>query len=351
MRITKLLSFLLLGGTLLLVNACGGDDDAATPKSVYILGYESGSSFFPRTIKLWKDGVPTIISNPETDAYAYDFHLEKSDVYAAGFQVDADGNRQATVWKNGVPTTLTNTDSDNIAYSLAVSGSTVYACGNQTTTTTDAILWTNSVPTVLPFSTTASRFALSVAVEGSDLYVGGIDIGAQTQGLVWKNGVATPITNTNNSAQYVKLVRFGNETLSLMIVPNEDGYRQGLLHKLGDDGSTGSFGLAQTATVETTVSDLFITENGDKYIVGSEYIDNKYNPILWKNGTRVTYFPESDCDILPNSIFIDGTDVYITGTQEGCDEDKLVAWKNGVPLAVTFSETGVASGGIEIFVK
>ena len=69
--------------------------------------------------KIWKNGVPTALTNGANDARAYSVFVFGTDVYVAGYENN--GTKDiAKIWKNGVASSLTNGTQNAAAYSVFV---------------------------------------------------------------------------------------------------------------------------------------------------------------------------------------------------------------------------------------
>ena len=82
--------------------------------------------------------------------------------------------------------------------------------------------------------------------------------------------------------------------------------------------------------------DMFISSNGDIYIVGYELAKNEYNnyyrrAVLWKNGKLQPVLSNSSVsqNAVASSVFVSGNDVYVAGNNGYWVND--VVWKNGQP--------------------
>ena len=100
---------------------------------------------------VWKNGVEQILFS-SGDSYASSVFVAGEDVYVAGYEVQRDytysfddyvyGPAKPMVWKNGVPTPLTNGSQDAKANSISVSGDDVYVVGYKGDT---AVIWKNGI--------------------------------------------------------------------------------------------------------------------------------------------------------------------------------------------------------------
>jgi hypothetical protein len=72
-----------------------------------------------------KNGVATILSGNLADGIA----VNDNDVYNVGTTISSSGGEVATLWKNGVPTQLTNGSLQSQANGIVISGGAVYIAG------------------------------------------------------------------------------------------------------------------------------------------------------------------------------------------------------------------------------
>jgi hypothetical protein len=176
---------------------------------------------------------------------------------------------QAKYWKNGVGVTLPGGTAAN---GIVVVGTDVHVCGygvNPSTFNLVALYWKNGVLTTLSDGTN-HVLASGIAVSGTDVYVSGkVGFFANT-GLYWKNGIET---------------------------------------SLGAGEPNGVFAAA----------------NGDIYIANGEW----GNPSYWKNGTLVTLTGPSGAYV--RAVAVNGSDVFVVGTNSSGPTETALYWKNGVP--------------------
>ncbi len=101
---------------------------------------------------VWKNGVEQILFSSGDNSYASSIYVAGEDVYVAGYEAQWDytysfddyvyGPAKAMLWKNGVPTPLTNGSQDAKANSISVSGDDVYVVGYKGDT---AVIWRNGI--------------------------------------------------------------------------------------------------------------------------------------------------------------------------------------------------------------
>ncbi|MBK8522387.1 MAG: hypothetical protein WAT20_10135 [Ferruginibacter sp.] len=166
---------------------------------VYATGWEYNGTV--NQAKLWKNGAPTtLVSTCSGDGWGV--YVSGTDVYVGGKAcTSASLTNQVVVWKNNVPSALSNSANIMDGRSVFVSGTDVYVAGWEEINSSIVIskVWKNGVETALNIGTVA--FVHSVFVSGSDVYVAGQESNAPTYvAKIWKNGVAIPLTNGTNDA-------------------------------------------------------------------------------------------------------------------------------------------------------
>jgi hypothetical protein len=123
--------------------------------NVYLAGFQYiGGNY--SIARIWKNGVPTDLTNSNGRASANSIAVYKGDVYVAGYDNNGNGgNTVAKYWKNGVPVSLTNGNREASANSILIVGGDVYIAGNDGGT---AKYWKNGVVTILGTGTATSIF-------------------------------------------------------------------------------------------------------------------------------------------------------------------------------------------------
>lgn len=200
---------------------------------VYVLGAEEDSTIngYTNTIKIWKNGVVTNLTNGTTKDEAYGLDVYNGDVYVCGFEINGN-NSTAKLWKNGIATILTKDTFDfTEANGVKVSNGDVYICGSAGKSNSSirekAVYWKNGVLNILPSSSYISN-ASCMFISNSDVYFGGNEyISNQNRGVYWKNGIKTILPLS------------ANYTISIVesiFVSSTDIYLCGSLFKTGGNG-------------------------------------------------------------------------------------------------------------------
>jgi hypothetical protein len=316
------------------LNACG----AAASADVYVAGYQENASG-NRFATLWKNNIPTNLANVGSSANS--IFVSGTDVYVAGYSENAVGTSVATVWKNNIPTNLANIRSS--ANSIFVSGADVYVVGNILNLagpSNIATLWKNGVATNL--TSVGSCIAYSVFVSGIDVYVAGVDknVGV-SNAKIWKNGVATNLTTSGTSNAYSIFVS-GLDVYVAGDYQNNNGGTVAGVWKNGIVTNNASGGLLTNS--------IFVSGT-DIYVAGSA-INNASQSVvkIWKNGVATNLTTSDFFDASAKSVFVLGTDVYVAGYERSPGNPFIAkVWKNGFPI--NLSNGAANSQGNSIFVK
>ena len=301
--------------------------------------YVSGTSIGANGVAIatyWKNGVAVTVNDNSTLSDANGIIIKGSDIYLFGNSLyPGTANEVATYWKNGVAHYLSAGVSSIHASAMALAGTDVYMAGNTKNATSNqvATYWKNGEPTSLQGNSLTS-LADGVAVNGTDVYVSGIfeAPGYPPAATVWKNGIATRLTDSNTSAEAEAIAINGNDVYVA-------GYTQSTNFHAAPGTQMGSpiatlwkNGIANALTNSSQyakANSIFI--NGtDVYVAGYIFSNFIYKPTYWKNGVATSLDASVFNDIVGYAgivpevtLTIDGTDVYVTAGYAGY-------WKNGV---------------------
>jgi hypothetical protein len=212
----------------------------------------------------------------------------KTDIYISGVIGDSNNNSTATYWKNGEPTYL----GSGYAEAIAISNNDVYVVGAYAAKNGNyvATYWKNGTAVKLADSLSFSE-VLSIYIQGNDIYMAGITGTSSNNytAVYWKNGVAA---EPSIMGEYASCLSVNDNNLYIA-------------------GATADPNLPFQAPQAT----------------------------YWKNGTPIYLASENVQGAAANSIAIDGTDIYISGTQyieqiTGPYQENYYRtatyWKNGV---------------------
>lgn len=271
------------------------DIAVAANGDVYTSGCECTFSRYPLTpnqkddsckITLWKNRVRQQLTQDPFSSIteAYVAVTPSGDVYVAGTdRHPQSGAGIIRLWKNGIPTDITNGSTDAEVTSLYVNGNDVYIGGNQKTIgviNTTATLWKNGVPQSLSAATSYFDAVLSIQVSGSDVYAA---IQEGNKGFVVKNGIK--LAQPSGIEDMREIFLEGND-LYVLGKPNSTStsvWKNGtLLHNLTYTGYPDFWDGGQGLYVK----------NGDVYVSGATLIGSNYNAVIWKNGSIINTIDE-----------------------------------------------------------
>jgi hypothetical protein len=249
------------------------------------------------------------------------------DVYVAGVDFSGvSGNGIATLWKNGVPTFLTDGTNDAEARGVFVSGTDVWVFGRETVgSTIVGHVWKNG----LLYNVGGCGGGDNVRgmfISGTDVYVAGACTGDPAGQLsVWKNNVVVATLNGISNLGSNGLFVSGSDIYFV----GTDGTNQ-VLWKNGVTTTIINYPVAYgwDNSVFVSGSDTYVAFNGN---------DPNNISKLWKNGV-VTNLPNISGFSLVHDVFVSGTDVYAAGadpTAGGPGISVAVYWKNGVRTALS----------------
>ena len=262
---------------------------------------------------------------------------EGKNVYAAGFENDAQGNPVAKVWKNGDIQTFTkNTDGivrtsetdESLLYSTAtsiyVSGDEVFVTGFEQITSVNgpfarARLWKNGVVQHLD-NRDFDHVAISVFVSGDDVYVLGYEFIQATYTaniIVWKNGEAEMIADVKLQSLFDANVQSFSRIVNSIFVSDGVVYIAGRANK---QAKLWKNGVVENLDGGECAQSVFVSGD-DVYVAGYGGSVAKF----WKNG-NVTNLTNAGNIAGAYSVYVSGEDVYVVG------HDGLAArlWKNGI---------------------
>ena len=168
-----------------LVLSCSKEDtptiEPEKPVDFYAVGGGYPVSGNARAI-LWKNGVPTYLTDGTYQAYAYSVCVNQGNTYVVG-----DENGEARYWKNGILQDL-GTQTANYFTKVQVVNNKVYILGVMDS---EVKLWEDGIPTTISGFTSLGSYPCDFKVVGNDKYV---LIHSNNKANLWKNGVNTVLT-------------------------------------------------------------------------------------------------------------------------------------------------------------
>jgi hypothetical protein len=235
---------------------------------VYVVGFTGGVDYTVATI--WKNGVPTFLSNSPGNASATGVYFANSNVYVSGWEETATSTTIPKLWKNNisVPLNIAADVTTCLATSVFVSGTNVYVAGygRKQYEKYKARYWKNGVETSLLNDTSRENFAYSIFVEGTTVYTAGNDL------------ICNACTGQNGGIN----------------VSRAKYWRNGVVTLLNDGLSTRE--EARSIAVQS----------GIVYLCGwsapANVLGNNYNSVYWKNGVKTNLTTSGQS--MANSIFL-----------------------------------------------
>jgi hypothetical protein len=164
-------------------------------KDIYVVGLEQLPGEWTK-VKIWKNGIKSSLSDNDF-ATPFDIKIKNNDIYVVGwlFQDNID---IAVIWKNGIPTYLTNGKNHAVATSITIIDNDIYVAGTEENSSGNRVAkyWKNGIATSLTdgaFDATAT----TIAVDKKDVYVGGSEynLNGKEVAKYWKNGVPNILSN------------------------------------------------------------------------------------------------------------------------------------------------------------
>jgi hypothetical protein len=218
--------------------------------------------------------------------------------YEAGNMLLPNSNKVGVLWKNENFVSQSDATQDVTVKDLAVKDSTFYTCGEiqigTATKNTQAMMWVNNVPTLLP-SNSYNSSANAIVVANGNVYVIGYesDFGMPAVAILWINGVATRLLPA-------QIYNIGID----MIIDGTDIYT--LVHQTYAFNNNTSLLIVKNGTIIQTITstdEIFgrrLAKSGNNfYIAGSQFDANNsdFFPKLWKNQNSLLINGLPSCEL------------------------------------------------------
>lgn len=254
--------------------------------------------------KVYKDGqVTATFRTADVDSIVFledvPEPVDSPTIYLAGYEINDNFNYVATVWKNGVPQQLSDGTTRVIASDVFVDDDdNVYVCGREDDShwVSSVVYWKNGERVNITDGKENS-LPLAIYVRNGDVYIAGYrtdSVKNENVAVLWKNGVAQDLSDT---------------------------------------------------TSQSLANDVYVTEDGDVYVVGYTTFNKEWKATVWHNGTA-TYYGGNNGSNMRALCYKDG-DLYASGEDtKTTSNDRVVYWKNGVEnvLSVTDGLPGHGQG-------
>lgn len=341
------------------ITACG---NTINTNGVYIAGGIDNNAV------LWKDGVATFLTNLPASNYKYAYAVRtlvyNNDVYVLGSEQDSTVNGWVStikLWKNGVATNITNGTSQADGMGLDVYNGDVYICGEEATgNTTIPKLWKNGVVTNLPKDTFDYAAPTNIKVVNGEVYISGTATRStngnnvqSSRAFYWKNGVfnfLSPASSTYARADG-------------MFINNGDLYFTGVESPPGQAGINVYWknGIKTTLAFAAPYTDAdshsIFVDNTDVYISGSTSQQGQgiEEAAYWKNNNiniLTNYGAANDYSYFYD-VFVKNNMVYTVGETrlKSSGLAKPIYFQNNLPVPLTGYTNTQDAYCYSIFVK
>ena len=156
---------------------------------IYVVGLEQQPGEWAKA-KIWKNGIKSSISTTD-GAMPFDIEIRNNIVYIVGC-IPQSNIDIAVVWKNGIPTFLTDGTHDAVATSLTIINDDIYVAGKEKSSNGNYIAkyWKNGEATNLTDGT-FDALTTTIVVKNNIVYVAGSEYNTNGKQVAkyWKNGV------------------------------------------------------------------------------------------------------------------------------------------------------------------
>jgi hypothetical protein len=264
-----------------------------------------------------------------------------ADVYICGRENLRCGVTVAKYWKNGEEVFLTDSISGRDAgtSSIFVAGNDIYVGGHQWDNSwAKSKYWKNGMPVSLS-NGMSSSWVNSIAVYNSDVHVAMSEEDSTGNHVVkhFKNGVG---------------VNLGYGYIGGMAVSDNDVYVAE--HQNGINYWKNGVKVNVTNDVFSTSTSIFVV-GSDVYLSGSSEKSGKNQAKYWKNGQEVI-LTNGSFEARATSIFVSGNDVYVAGYErKGSNQSVAKYWKNGIEVILPSEKSQaqalcIAVSGSDVYV-
>lgn len=236
-------------------------------------------------------------------------------VYIAGY-IAGGGSPLAVLWNNASTNFLSDTTTgSSIAYSIFGSGNDIYVGGWETVGGYNrATVWKNGVATNLS-SPTLNAFIASIFISGSDVYAvgeGWDNYGDSTHMILWQNGIASILDSQ------LALV-------SSIFVSSKDVYIAGT----NSSGAARYLRNGAPYDLAAQGSSSIFVDGSNVYVTANQVINTREVATYWINGTPVNLTAPQSSGTAAESLFVIGSDIYVSGYQTLNGINIATYWKNG----------------------
>ena len=240
---------------------------------VYIAGYESVNNI--GYARLWVNGNPIDISDGSNNAAALSLFVDGTDVYVGGYET-VNGVQVAKVWVNGVSYDYSDGSYDAMIQSIFVEEGIIYATGREDSQNGYMItVWENGQGTQL-----GRGIGYSIFAEGNDVYVGGSEQRNWPYPQVW--------VNDNPTEQFGEAF---SGTAYSVLVANNNTYASGNINSQAVISTNGTLPVHLPNNGNTSHALSVFVKGTDVYVSGTIEINQTFHPVVWKNGVLMMNLP------------------------------------------------------------
>jgi uncharacterized protein YjdB len=308
-----------------------------------------GSVITGATVRAMSAGTAIITATTEDGGFEAECEVTVANVYAAGYEDNAQGIAVAKLWVNGVPRELGNGIYPSYANSVFVSNGIVYVAGYELKAQVSrAMLWVNDGMSVSPVDITngsSHAGASSVAVSNGVTYVAGYEenMGVPVARL-WMNGV--PLTLSGSGTKAGASSVFIEDGIVYVAGYEEfNGISRAKLwvNFVPSDVSTGSVNAAATS--------VFVS--GGKICVAGYENSSPFNTLrramLWINGAPEILSADNN-NAAATSVCASGSNVYVAGYENNAYSKSIAAFWRSEAGRTSLSDGSYNAAAASIFV-
>jgi hypothetical protein len=294
-------------------------DNTPKVKDIYIYGDLYNDNTRRSRPQFWKNGIltDTLYSNNGNKNQLY-YSPTTDSIYRNGVAVELYGN----------------------LYKYYLDGPNFYALSNDQNGRQSVLRINDSII----YLGAEAGYAVNFAIIGKDVYV------LLTGLRLWKNGVITYLVDFTKKSESLRMYSTGTD---VFVMGTEAGvlkyWKNGIAHNLPTQ-------IINNGYDNFSLFNDFLINDTDEYVVvyltGENESQKLHYAAYWKNGV-LNKLPTSKTYSEAKAIAINGTDVYLIGTQwEKNSKIDVIYWKNGIRIELESpNEDNLSSTGKTIYIK
>ena len=303
----------ILGGAFLAFTLTVCSGDSDVSDHVYIGGSLGTHATY------WVDGkeVPLCLDDPSSVDSLY---VEGSDVYAAGY-VNT-GSQLACFWKNGQQFML-NANPGTVASAIYVYNGVPYSTGYNSSAQT-LYRWEGTEYTWVTTGPGSNIATHDIHVHNGIVYIAGNYVdGTDYTACYWMNQARVDLVTGDSGTQANAIVKHGDNIYVAVTEDVPSGDRRACLWKNSQEYILHEGSLAKA-------TDVFV--NGtDVYVTGQYWDGSNTNACYWKNGERVNVADETS-NTYATGIHVTDEHVYVSCSYTG--GTAIWYWVDGEKIVV-----------------